>query len=72
VPIYEFHCEHCGKDSEILIRSRESKGTICPHCHSPKLSKKFSVFASGGGDNPGPARKTGGGGGCCGGGPHRH
>ena len=24
MPIYEFHCEKCGKDSEILVRSSES------------------------------------------------
>jgi putative FmdB family regulatory protein len=46
MPIYEFHCEKCEKDSEILIRSKEWKGTKCPHCGSPKLSKKLSVFAS--------------------------
>jgi putative FmdB family regulatory protein len=72
MPIYEFHCEKCEKDSEILIRSQNWEGTECPHCGSKKLSKKFSTFAS---TTEGAAPKaTGGGGcgGCCGGGPHRH
>lgn len=46
MPIYEFHCEKCQKDSEVLVRSSEWEGTKCPHCGSSKLSKKFSVFAS--------------------------
>jgi putative FmdB family regulatory protein len=56
MPIYEFHCDRCEKDSEILVRSRERKGTKCPHCGSTKLVKKFSVFASAnGGANEAPA-----------------
>jgi len=75
MPIYEFHCDGCEKDSEILVRSSNWKGTKCPHCGSMKLEKKLSVFASSGaGGNDAPACDGGGGGcgGCCGGGPHRH
>lgn len=46
MPIYEFHCGKCDKDSEILVRSSDWEGTKCPHCGSTKLAKKFSVFAS--------------------------
>lgn len=84
MPIYEFHCQKCEKDSEILVRSSDWKGTKCPNCGSMKLQKKLSVFASsvpvggGGGDAPmcgmgnGKGKGGGGCGGCCGGGPHRH
>ncbi|HXJ58426.1 MAG TPA: zinc ribbon domain-containing protein [Verrucomicrobiae bacterium] len=48
MPIYEFHCEQCGKDSEVLIRSSQWEGTPCPQCGSKRLKKQFSVFASGG------------------------
>jgi putative FmdB family regulatory protein len=51
MPIYEFHCEACGQDSELLVRSAKWEGTPCPRCHSKRLSKKFSVFASGTGSN---------------------
>jgi putative FmdB family regulatory protein len=77
MPIYEFHCEKCDRDSEILVRSNRWKGTACPHCGSTKLEKKFSTFASGStgaGDAP-ACGMEGGGGGCCGcasGRPHRH
>jgi putative FmdB family regulatory protein len=46
MPIYEFHCEKCAQDSEILVRSSDWQGTQCPNCGSTKLAKKFSVFAS--------------------------
>lgn len=46
MPIYEFHCGQCEKDSEVLVRSSNWEGTKCPHCGSKKLQKKFSVFAS--------------------------
>jgi len=75
MPIYEFHCEKCERDSEILVRSTDWQGTPCPHCGSTKLAKKFSTFAASGGEAA-PACETGGGGGgcgrCCGGGPHHH
>jgi putative FmdB family regulatory protein len=53
MPLYEFHCEKCGKDSEVLVRSTQWEGTPCPKCGSTQLVKKFSTFAAagtGGGD----------------------
>lgn len=46
MPIYEFHCERCQKDSEILVRSSHWEGTACPQCGSTRLTKKFSTFAA--------------------------
>ena len=46
MPIYEFHCAKCDKDSEVLVRSTRWEGTACTHCGSTRLTKKFSVFAS--------------------------
>jgi len=79
MPIYEFHCEKCEKDSEVLVRSSDWKGVPCPHCGSTRLEKKFSTFASStaGGSEPAACGMGGGGGGsgCCGcasGRPHSH
>jgi putative FmdB family regulatory protein len=78
MPIYEFYCEKCEKESEILVRSSKWRGARCPHCGSAKLSKKLSVFASAsaGGSSPAPSARSSGGGGCgacaCSGGKHRH
>jgi len=67
MPIYEFHCGKCGRDSEILVRSTDWKNTGCPHCGSKKLSKKFSTFASAGTGGKAPSGNGGGGHHCCGG-----
>jgi putative FmdB family regulatory protein len=76
MPIYEFHCERCGRDSEVLARSSDWQGTLCPRCGSTKLRKKLSVFASAtaGSDFTPPPCGNGGGSCCrCGTGkPHRH
>lgn len=76
MPIYEFHCEKCGQDSEILVRSSEWQGTLCPRCGSTKLQKKLSVFASATAAGDAASSPCGNGGGsccCCGSGkPHRH
>ena len=73
MPIYEFHCEKCERDSEILVRSSDWKGAECPHCGSKKLSKKFSTFASASaGSTHTGSSGNGGGGHCCGGGCQCH
>ena len=53
MPLYEFHCDHCDRDSEVLVRSTDWKGTTCPHCGSRKLRKNLSVFAATGGGEGG-------------------
>jgi putative FmdB family regulatory protein len=76
MPIYEFHCESCGNDSEILVRSARWKGTKCPRCSSTKLTKTLSTFASRSAGPPASAPPCEGGSGACGcrcAGPgHRH
>lgn len=74
MPIYEFHCGKCERDSEILVRSSDWTGTKCPHCGSYKIEKKFSTFASSaaGSAAPSPGKSKGGGGHCCGGGCQAH
>ena len=67
MPIYEFHCGQCERDSEILVRSADWKGTKCPHCGSSKISKQFSTFAAAGNGGKTTAPKSGGGGHGCGG-----
>jgi putative FmdB family regulatory protein len=65
MPIYEFHCEKCEQDSEILVRSTNWKATECPHCGSKKLSKKFSTFAAAGAaESPSGKKPRSGGHGC--------
>jgi putative FmdB family regulatory protein len=71
MPIYEFHCEQCERDSEILVRSTDWKNAECPLCGSKKLAKKFSTFAAASAGESSPGRiPSGGGHHCCGGGCH--
>ncbi|MDE3097911.1 MAG: zinc ribbon domain-containing protein [Verrucomicrobiota bacterium] len=72
MPIYEFHCGKCGRDSEILVRSTDWKGTECPHCGSKRLAKKLSAFASTASGGASAGGEGTGGGHCCGGGCHCH
>jgi putative FmdB family regulatory protein len=67
MPIYEFHCGKCGKDSEQLVRSADWSAAKCPHCGSAKLDKKFSTFAAAGAGEAVPAKKKRSGHGCGGG-----
>jgi len=65
MPIYEFHCDQCEHDSEILVRSSDWSTAKCPHCGSSKLVKKFSTFAAtDGAGKSAPGKKSGGGHGC--------
>ena len=73
MPIYEFHCEQCGKDSELLVRSVQWEGTPCPKCGSLQLKKKLSMFApSTGGDEPSCSSQPKSCGKCGTGQPHSH
>jgi len=69
MPIFEFHCEQCDHEFEVLTRSGQDPE--CPECHSTELRKKWSTFAAQGAE----AKPSGGGhahgpgcGCCCGGG----
>ena len=49
MPIYEYRCAGCGKEFEKLVRSSEVPE--CPACHSTRLEKKLSVFATASADS---------------------
>ena len=51
MPIYEYHCQRCSKDVELLVRSSNDKPE-CPNCGSQELAKQWSV--------PAAARNSGG------------
>ena len=44
MPIYEYTCQHCHHDFELLVRS--DTRLECPSCLSAELAKKLSVFAT--------------------------
>jgi len=53
MPIYEYDCDACGHRFEKLVQTDDA--VACPECQSDKVTKRFSVFASNGGDSAPPA-----------------
>lgn len=71
MPIYEYTCQSCGRDFELLVRGSEKPA--CPHCSGERLTKLMSVVAGhvakGGDSGPPPGgcgRPQCGTGGCAG------
>jgi len=47
MPLFEFECAECEKSFEDLVRkSTDFSGVICPFCGSGMTKKKISTFAS--------------------------
>ncbi|MEW6129961.1 MAG: zinc ribbon domain-containing protein [Acidobacteriota bacterium] len=44
MPIFEYVCQECKHQFELLVR--ESTKLECPTCKSAKLEKQLSVFAA--------------------------
>lgn len=44
MPIYDFHCRHCDRSFELLVRSTDTPA--CPECGSEDLEKQVSLPAS--------------------------
>jgi putative FmdB family regulatory protein len=65
MPLFEFLCQSCDKEFEVLVRAAETPE--CPACHGRELQRRLSTFAAhtpgGGSAQPTP---TFGGCGSCG------
>lgn len=46
MPLYEYKCQDCGDDFELLVTA--STQPRCPSCGSEKLEKQFSTFSASG------------------------
>lgn len=44
MPIFEFICEGCHEEFDVLVRG-ETKAS-CPKCQGERLTKKLSVFST--------------------------
>ncbi|MBI2383162.1 MAG: zinc ribbon domain-containing protein [Gammaproteobacteria bacterium] len=51
MPIYEYHCQSCGHETEIMHRMSDPSPTECPQCKAQSLTKVVSAagFRLGGG-----------------------
>ena len=50
MPIYEYDCEKCGREFELLVFDRGAP-VNCPACATGKVKKKMSVFSHKSEDN---------------------
>jgi len=44
MPLFDFHCHHCGCTCELLVKSARQK-VACPECGSTKMQRLLSTFA---------------------------
>jgi putative FmdB family regulatory protein len=44
MPLFEYACQECDKQFELLVRGSEIPE--CPSCHSTALQRRLSVFAA--------------------------
>ncbi len=44
MPLYEYACQECGKESELLVTS--STQPACPKCGSQKIDKLLSIVST--------------------------
>jgi len=44
MPLYEYQCQSCSHQFELLVRGSETPA--CPTCHSTSLERRLSVFAA--------------------------
>ena len=47
MPIYEYHCNSCETNFEVLLRTNDTKKPLkCPDCGTQDTKKRFSAFAA--------------------------
>ena len=44
MPLYEYACQECAHQFEVLVRASETPE--CPSCHATSLDRRLSVFAA--------------------------
>ncbi|MEM8499458.1 MAG: zinc ribbon domain-containing protein [Pseudomonadota bacterium] len=45
MPIYEYQCQDCGHQMELIHKMSDPPATDCPACGKPALKKKVSAAA---------------------------
>lgn len=43
MPIYEYQCESCGHELEVLQKMADAPLVECPQCGAPSLKKRLSA-----------------------------
>ena len=46
MPLYEYYCSDCRSKFELLVIHQHADDVVCMKCHSEKVRRLLSVFAS--------------------------
>ncbi|HZR44938.1 MAG TPA: zinc ribbon domain-containing protein [Ktedonobacteraceae bacterium] len=46
MPLYEYYCADCKSKFELLVSHQHADDIVCVKCHSEKVRRLLSVFAS--------------------------
>jgi len=46
MPLYEYYCSDCRTKFELLVSHQHADDVVCMKCHSEKVRRLLSVFAS--------------------------
>ncbi len=51
MPLYEYYCSDCKAKFELLVSHKYADDVVCAKCHSERVRRLLSVFATSRGDN---------------------
>lgn len=43
MPIYEYQCQSCGHELEVMHKMSDTPPKDCPACHEPALTRRISA-----------------------------
>lgn len=46
MPLYEYYCSECKSKFELLVSYRYADDVVCAKCHSEKVRRLLSLFAT--------------------------
>ncbi|MDQ6662325.1 MAG: zinc ribbon domain-containing protein [Chloroflexota bacterium] len=46
MPLYEYYCSDCKSKFELLVSYHHADDIVCTRCHSEKVRRLLSTFAS--------------------------
>ena len=44
MPFYEYHCEACGHDFQVFVKTMNAPAPLCAKCDGPDVKRRLSTF----------------------------